>query len=125
LPDVGHLPSSILDFIDMVGVDPGMALARAYSGTIVRVPTGTRKDGRMRTRLIEIMGAAAAEKFIDNYRNERVSIPRCAQARRNKRNRRIIAAYDGGQSVPMLALEYGLTTRQIYTILNRPHDARR
>jgi Mor family transcriptional regulator len=69
--------------------------------------------------LVELIGTAATTKLIAVYGGEKIWIPRCAQALRDIRDRRIIAAYDGGQSASRLAREHSLTDRQIYTILKR------
>ena len=114
-----NLPRSVRDLIDLVGVTPALALVRAYSGNVLKVPTGARADGQVRAQLIDIMGAEAADKFIACYGGERLPIARCQVALKDERDRQIIAAYDGGQSVPSLARERLLTERQIRTILKR------
>jgi Mor family transcriptional regulator len=116
---MNNLPRSVRDIIDLVGLTPALALVRAYPGNIIKVPTGVVEDGKMRSRLIGIMGFDAAEKFIAHYGGERLTVPRCVDALRDERDQRIIAAYDGGQSVPALAVDNALTERQIRTILKR------
>lgn len=114
-----NLPRLVRDIIDLVGHMPALALVQAYPGNIIKVPTGALESGAMRTRLIGIMGPEAAETFIATYAGERLTIPRCVQALRDERDRQIIADYDAGQSVPLLAGKYTLTERQIRTILKR------
>ena len=114
-----NLPRSVRDIVDLVGITPALALVRAYSGNVLKVPTGAREDGVVRTRLVGIMGLEAADKFIATYGGERLSIARCVEAARDERDQRIIAAYDAGKSVPALAGENLLTERQIRTILKR------
>lgn len=106
-------------FIDLVGVGPTLALVRALGGNVIKVPSRERSEGRLRARLIEIMGERAALLFIDRYAAETLAIARCAAAARDERDRRIIADYDAGQRVAMLAGKYILTERQIRTILKR------
>lgn len=106
-------------FIDLVGVGPTLALVRALGGNVIKVPSRERSEGRLRARLIEIMGERAALLFIDRYAAETLAIARCAAAARDERDRRIIAAYDSGSSVASLATEHAMTERQVRTILKR------
>lgn len=114
-----NLPKSVRDIIELIGLAPAMALVQAFPGNIIKVPVGAIEDGKMRTRLIGLMGIEAAEKFIATYGGERLAIPRCVQAIRDERDRRIIDEYDAGKPVSSLALDFGLTERQIRTILKR------
>lgn len=114
-----NLPQSVRDIIELVGMAPALALVRAFPGNILKVPTGAREEGQVRNRLIGIMGFEAAETFMRVYGGERLAIPRCKAALTDERDRKIIADYDAGRSVPWLAVEYCLTERQIRTILKR------
>lgn len=116
---IDNLPTSVQDMIDLVGAGPALALVKAFGGNVIKVPSRTSREGRMRGRLVEIMGETAAILFIDRYSSEKLSIPRCAVAVRDNRDRGIIAAYDAGQSVAILARQELLTERQVRTILKR------
>lgn len=113
------LPASILEIIDLVGSDPALALVREFGGTVIKVPSRERREGRTREALVEAMGEPAATLFIGRYSGEMLTIARCAAALREQRDRAIIAAYDAGQPVSRIALSNRLTERQVRTILNR------
>jgi Mor family transcriptional regulator len=65
------------------------------------------------------MGEEAAEKFIKTYSGERFPVARCEAALRDARDTEIIAKYDSGVSGVKLAIEYGMTERNVRTILKR------
>lgn len=113
------LPRSVREMVAHIGLPATMTIVRVHGGTVLRVPTGAREDGQQLLELIERIGEPATRALIAAYGGERLFIPRCAQAVRDMRDRRIIAAYDAGQSVNSLAREHTLTDRQIRTILKR------
>lgn len=117
--DAAALPRSVREMVAHIGLPATMAIVRVYGGTVLRVPTGAVADGQRLLELTELLGTPATCDLIAAYGGERISIPRCAQALRDIRDRRIIAAYDAGQSVNSLAREHTLTDRQIRTILKR------
>lgn len=116
---MNNLPASVQQLIELVGAGPALALVRAFGGNVIKVPSRDREEGRLRARLVEVMGGPAAALFIDRYSGETLSIARCAAAARDERDRAIIAAYDRGASVARLATEHLMTERQVRTILKR------
>lgn len=116
---MNHLPASVRELIELVGVGPALALVRAFAGNVIKVPSRDRRAGGMRARLIEIMGEAAALKLIDHYSGETLTIARCVAALRAERDRKIVADYDAGWPVAALASRERMTERQIRTILAR------
>lgn len=117
--DAAALPRSVREMVAHIGLPATMTIVRVYGGTVLRVPTGAVADGQRLLELTELLGTPVTCDLIAAYGGERISIPRCAQALRDIRDRRIIAAYDAGQSVNSLAREHTLTDRQIRTILKR------
>lgn len=115
----GNLPRSVRDMIDVIGVTASLALVKAQGGLVFKVPMGKKEDGVARLRLVEIMGAAAADQFIAHYAGERLPIARCAQALRDERDRKIIEDYSAGTSVANLALREQMTERAVREILKR------
>jgi hypothetical protein len=115
------LPQSVRDIVDLVGFPAAMALVKAYGGVCInKVPVhGSGRPGAIRARLIELMGEEAAEKFIKTYSGERFPVARCEAALRDARDTEIIAKYDSGVSGVKLAIEYGMTERNVRTILKR------
>lgn len=116
-----NLPPSIRDLIELVGMPATMALVKEYGGICInKVPVyGSGKEGAIRARLIELMGEEAAEKFIQVYSGERFPVARCAEALRDERDRRIIAAYDTDVSAATIALRENMTERNVRNILKR------
>ena len=114
-----NLPPLMREIVGLVGLGPAIALSRAYPGIALRVPTGALPHGDTRAGLVRLMGEAAAGKFVAHFGGERLTIPKCEQALRYKRDRRIIIGYTVGQSVMALAREHDLSERQIRTILKR------
>lgn len=118
------LPRSVRDVVDLVGFPAAMALVKAFGGTCVnKVPVhGSGRGGAIRDRLIELMGKEAAEKFIKTYSGERFAVARCEAALRAARDTEIIAKYDSDISAATLAIEYGMTERNVRNILKRVPD---
>lgn len=113
------VPKMVVEWIDLMGVNPAMALVNSYPGMQIKVPVGLN-DGLTKQRLVRILGLKAAEAFIDRHGGEHLTIPRCAGLMRSQRNAKIIAAYDGGETLNELALAYGLSVRQLRKVLNSP-----
>ncbi|MEF8699249.1 MAG: Mor transcription activator family protein [Candidatus Accumulibacter sp. UW20] len=110
------LPQSIRDIADLIGLPVTMALVRHYGGSVLKVPVG-KMASQTRSELIDLLGPGAAELLIKRYSGETIYISRCADAKREDRNRKIIADFDEGKSVLDLSRNYGLSNRSIYTIL--------
>lgn len=113
------VPPMVADWIDLMGISPTLALVDAYPGVQLKVPMG-RKAGKLSRRLVNILGDEAADAFMERHGGEHLTVPRCAGLTRALRDAEIIAAYDGGEKLHDLALEHGLTVRQLRNILNRP-----
>ena len=113
LPD---LPESLTDMAEIIGLNPTLAVVKAYGGTRLFVPK------RMGTQhhLANLLGLEQARRLSNHFGGENLTIPRMATAMRTQRNREIVRRYDAGESVRVLAQAYHLTDRQIYTILSQP-----
>ena len=109
--------------VEVVGLPAATALAVRYGGTELPVPS----QFNLRHPLVAVIGAEAAQKLVQFFQNERLYIPRGADALRCARNRLITGEYDaGGTTAATLALKYHLTERQVRTILNKmPEPASR
>lgn len=112
------LPQSIKDIADLLGLAAALALVKRYGGTYLKVPVGL-KDGKVKGDLIALLGEEKALVFIRHYAGERVAIARCESSLRNARAIAIIAKYDSGVSAAKLAIEYGMTERNVRNILKR------
>lgn len=114
LPDA--LPDSLREIALHCGLDAALRLVVAHGGTELFIPI--RRGCASGDVLGALIGEDAAGALIRAYPGSRLSIPRCAQARRDQRNQAIIDAYDQGVPVRILAQSYRLTTRQIRSILS-------
>lgn len=117
------VPKMVAEWIDLMGVRPALALINTYPGMQIKVPVGLN-DGLTKQRLVRILGLKAAEAFIDRHGGEHLTVPRCAGLMRSQRNAKIIAAYDGGETLNELALSYSLSVRQLRKVLNSPTPSR-
>lgn len=111
------LPESIRELVDHIGLEGALVLVKAYGGTVLRVPVGKRKDGKMYVSLVELLGEQTADVLVRVYGAGIMVVPRCADALRMARNAEMIAKYDSGIPAPKLARQYRLTDRQVRAIL--------
>ncbi|NLW36253.1 MAG: hypothetical protein GXY80_12385 [Syntrophorhabdus aromaticivorans] len=65
----------------------------------------------------ELVGVEAALEISRTFGGLTLSIPKLSFIHREERDEEIRNAYDRGEPVRKLTLRYGLTVRQIYTIL--------
>lgn len=114
--DLADLPPSLADLARLIGLSRALALARARPGVRIYVPLdeATLEDHWL-TRLI---GFEAAQKMVRHYGGDgHFLVPRAWRAALAARNRGIVRAYLAGASQRALALEHGLTERQICGIV--------
>lgn len=116
---MSNLPASVLELIDQIGSAAALRLVQTRGGTLLRVPVAWREHSPARDALVELIGEPAAAALIAAYPGQRLAIPRCAQALRDERDARIIAAYSAGVAVSTLARQHQLTERQIRHLLKR------
>lgn len=113
------LPQSVKDIADLLGTAAALALVKAYGGVYVKCPVAGGRDGKTRRDLFAILGEEKANIFIRHYAGERVAVARCHSSLRDARDTEIITKYDSGVSAAKLALEYGMTERNVRNILKR------
>lgn len=117
------LPESLREIALHCGLDAALQLVATHGGTEICVPTHARC--RSAAALVQLIGDAAARALIRSYPGSRLSIPRCAEAKRALRDQAIIDAYTARVSVRDLARQHEITTRQVRTILKRVPEAER
>lgn len=103
------LPPVVRDICRIIGLQACLKLVDSYGGVGMWVPVEYRDDHI----LCKIIGREHAAKLIDSYSGEEIQMPKCEQALRTVRNAAIIAS---DKSRRQLAIQYGLTERQISTI---------
>lgn len=106
--------------IELVGRDAVMALVRVHGGLSFDVPVTTR--GQRYRDLVALIGEPPARALLAKYGGDAIYIAKLDAQKRAQRNAEIVAAYDAGASVPVLASRHDLTERQVYNILGQPAD---
>lgn len=111
--DIDQLPQTAAEIVDAVGVDAALRLVEVWGGVRVYVPQRITDDHA----LVSTLGRGLAETLAARFGGEALNIPRCLHALRAVRNTRIRSERRQGDSPASLALRYGLTERQVYSIL--------
>ncbi|HGM5579973.1 TPA: Mor transcription activator family protein [Pseudomonas putida] len=117
--DVTQLPHSLQSLIECVGLENAYRLTCAYGGRPKYIP-----KHRDRTRLAELLPAAALDALIKRYAGVALEIPKADHFQRQLRNLQIQKESASGLSRSLLADKYGLSLRQIGNIRrqdNHPH----
>lgn len=110
------LPRSLRDVVALIGLPATLLLVERFGGLIaLYVPTDIGPEHSISVAI----GAPAARKLAARYGGDCIrNIPRCAAGLRRIRNTDIRARRAKGESAARLALAFGLTERQIWSILN-------
>lgn len=112
------LPGGIRDIAEVIGLAGAIQLMHTLGGLELPIPKGT--DSRIYDLLVDVVGTESADRLVAHYGDTRLNIPKGAAAARAARDARMRAAYDQGQSVEALVMEYHLTSRRVREILNAP-----
>lgn len=110
-----HLPASVTELVDVVGMDAALAIVDARGGIAFYVPM-TAQPGHW---LATLIGMIALEKLAAYYQGDEIEVPRCAAALRAVREQQIAAEHAAGDSNATLARRYGYTERGIRKLRRR------
>lgn len=128
LEDVQHLLPEMAKLIaDLIGLPKALKLIEAWGGTTFPVSKNKRRDGQIRYEaLVEVVGIDAANILTRHFGGEVLSIPRCAVAMREVRDRMIRAEFDQETRelqaihvVNQLARRYQMTERNVWVVLKK------
>ena len=108
------IPRMMIEIADNCGQTVALALLMNYPGVHVRIP----KTPTMTHKLAELLGVDAFKKLCEIYGNEVIQIPRAAAAIRELRNQNILRDFASGMMQSSIALQYGITERQVNRICN-------
>lgn len=111
--DVSLLPQSLQEMAEVIGLMAVLKLVDRYGGRRICIPR--RLDPGH--PLIEVLGQRPAAALVQTYALERIYVPSATRAIIASRDKEI-RRRKGQQSVPSLAEEFGLTDRQIWSILS-------
>lgn len=109
------LPEGIADLVDAIGFGATLKLIEHCPGIRIRPPREDRLHAEH--RLVRAIGFDAARALSRLAEGLKIEVPRGATAIRRARNR-AMKRDEQTMSQPQLALKYGLTQRQVRTILN-------
>jgi Mor family transcriptional regulator len=122
------LPASIHEVATVIGMPATLRLVERFGGTTLPLPTGANRNGRIYLRaLAKQIGDDDAQKLAHHCAGEPLYIPRCDAALRRIRDLSICDQFDvivregttANKAVVKLALEYKLTDRWIWNILQK------
>ncbi|WP_446807981.1 Mor transcription activator family protein [Methylomonas sp. 2BW1-5-20] len=110
------LPDSLLQIAEYCGEETMWLIWRAYGGGHLTVPVNVTPDHR----LAELLGMELAAKFCEMFGGATVyQIPKAHAAMLAMRNERIRHDRSNGMDNFRLCRKYGLTERQIITIVGQ------
>jgi hypothetical protein len=111
------MASGILsDLVELLGHRATIDLVRAWGGRRVKVPATMREDHA----LVFTVGWDAARKLASAYGGaEGVDLPAERNALLDLRNEALAQAFLAGRSISWTAQEYGLSRRQVNSVLDR------
>lgn len=111
-------PVSLDQVLEAIGEADTLKLVQLLGGTTQRLPS-TRNISTDH-KIAQIIGQPALQKLVAAVGAARyVYLPRCADGLRQLRDRQIVRQYSEGAPVEQLALENGLSDRQIWAILKK------
>lgn len=112
--DPADLPASLREVIEIIGLPATLKLVENWGGLIaLYIPRNINTDHPLARQL----GLEAAFKLTERWGGDYLrNIPKATAALRAARNREIIARRAAGESAAKLALEYGVTERQIWNV---------
>lgn len=108
------IPERMQEIASYCGQQTAMVLLLHYPGVHVAIP----KNPLPTHRLAELLGFAAFVQLCELYGNEVIQIPRAAVAIRALRNQKILKGFAQGIFQSTMALEHGITERQVNKICN-------
>jgi Mor family transcriptional regulator len=118
--DPSLLPETLREIAEVVGLPAAVRLVEWRGGVRVYVPARVTE----RHPLARVLGVRAAAALCARYPGAELCIPRAEAALRAVRDADIRRRYSGGEGAPALALEYGLSLRQIRSIVAGQPDHR-
>lgn len=120
------LPSTVLEFSNVVGIDAAITIVRSLGGLEIRIPATDGCANEDWQLLKEAVGQKAADKIRFHFKgDDPIYIPTCVRARVALRDMEIISAFDEKtrtmsvrRAVRDLALEFGISYRWVEKIVN-------
>lgn len=115
------LSPMLRELADLLGLPATLQLVRYYGGVDLYLP----KNLPSNHDLVLILGVEAARRLIDHYGHGVLRLPLARTAMLRARDRLIIDGYTRGKTARGLAMEHGISERQVRAVLARtPEDDR-
>lgn len=102
------------DLIKALGLVAALKLVENLGGTSIYVPNPEKL--RAEHPLVKAVGVDGARMLAAEWRHLDVTLPRCVEELRKRRNR-ALRSDAGSMSVRLLALKYDMTERNVYLVL--------
>lgn len=119
--EYAHLPQSLAEVADVIGIAATLQLVEGWGGLRLYVPEAEHLSDEH--PLVRWLGGERARQLCQVYAREKIDVARCTQAARAARDEAIYREHiEQGFSARSLAIQYGLTERQIWFILARHRD---
>lgn len=119
VPDFGddrqYLSPLLVELQEVIGLDNTLKIVERWGGVKLYVP----QDIPGNHKIAQLIGKEAADALARYCGLERLNIPLARDYRRAMRNNEIYTRHKAGESVNDLALEYGISARQLWEILSQ------
>ena len=116
------VPKVVLEMACVVGDSTTLRIVQAAPGCKVYIPllpeAGGKPHSAEQHAFAHLMDGKHWAKFCRVFGGQYMSIPKCQGLMNARRNASIIAEYDKQISINDLCMRYGLSHRQVQTVLN-------
>jgi hypothetical protein len=113
------LPPLARELVDVLGIEPTLALVRRFGGQTIYVPLEPKADHPVTLCLGEELARKLGKWTI---RGDFIPVPKCEALLRAKRNAGIVTACTD-KPINAIAQEHGLTRRQVFRIKAAAQDS--
>ena len=108
------IPERMQEIASYCGQQTALVLLLHYPGVHVSIP----KNPSPTHKLTELLGFAAFVQLCELYGGQDIQVPRAAAAWRALRNQKILKGFSQGIYQSTMALEHGISERQVNQICN-------
>lgn len=109
-----YLPASFENLQQLIGNEATQRLTQKFGGTRIFI----RRQFHALQKACDLLSIDQARVLSQNFGGRTILIASCKKQKLNQRNILIQNAYIDGWSVDRLALEYQLSSRQVYNIIS-------
>ena len=111
-----HLPESIQEIVDVIGLNATLLLVQERGGISMHVPTKAKEENW----IAKLIGFDEMKKLVCVFAGETIHIARCAAAIKQAQHEEIFIKHiQRGISQSKLAREYGYDERSIQRLISK------